>query len=79
MLFSSRATAACAVRRAGCSDDLVEWRGAAACERKYCKPDGYGCYVRNGVAHGFFLEYDRGTESTRTYAAKPASKNNLPL
>jgi len=35
--------------------------------------------VRNGVAHGFFLEYDRGTESTRTYAAKPASKNNLPL
>jgi hypothetical protein len=64
------ATAACAVRRAGGSDDLVEWRGAAACERKYCKPDGYGCYVRNGVAHGFFLEYDRGTESTRTYLAK---------
>jgi hypothetical protein len=31
---------------------------------------GYGCYVRNGVAHGFFLEYDRGTESTRTYLAK---------
>jgi hypothetical protein len=69
-VFVAFATAACAVRRAGGSDDLVEWRGAAACERKYCKPDGYGCYVRNGVAHGFFLEYDRGTESTRTYAAK---------
>ena len=26
--------------------------------------------MRNGVAHGFFLEYDRGTESTRTYLAK---------
>jgi hypothetical protein len=69
-IFVALATAACAVRRAGGSDDLAEWRGAAACERKYCKPDGYGCYVRNGVAHGFFLEYDRGTESTRTYLAK---------
>jgi hypothetical protein len=69
-VFVAFATAACAVRRTGGSDDLVEWRGAAACERKYCKPDGYGCYVRNGVAHGFFLEYDRGTEKTRTYLAK---------
>jgi hypothetical protein len=69
-VFVAFATAACAVRRAGGSDDLVEWRGAAACERNYCKPDGYGCYVRNGVEHGFFLEYDRGTESTRTYLAK---------
>ena len=42
----------------------------SGCERKYCKPDGYGCYVRNGVAYRFFLEYDRGTESTRTYLAK---------
>jgi hypothetical protein len=31
---------------------------------------GYGCYVRNSIAHGFFLEYDRGTESARKYAAK---------
>jgi hypothetical protein len=69
-VFVAFAIAANAVHRAGGSDDLVEWRGAAACERKYCKPDGYGCYVRNGVAHGFFLEYDRGTESTRTYVAK---------
>jgi hypothetical protein len=69
-VFVAFATAASAVRRAGGTDDLAEWRGAAACERKYCKPDGYGCYVRNGVAYGFFLEYDRGTESTRTYLAK---------
>jgi Replication-relaxation len=69
-VFVAFAIAANTLHRAGGSDDLVEWRGAAACERKYCKPDGYGCYVRNGVAHGFFLEYDRGTESTRTYIAK---------
>jgi hypothetical protein len=69
-VFVAFARAACAVRRAGGNDDLLEWRGAAACERKYCKPDGYACYERNGVAHGFFLEYDRGTESTRTYLAK---------
>jgi len=69
-VFVAFATAASAVRRAGGSDDLVEWRGATACERKYCKPDGYGCYVLNCVAYGFFLEYDRGTESTRTYLAK---------
>jgi hypothetical protein len=49
---------------------LSEWRAAAACERKYCKPDGYGCYVRGGQAHGFFLEYDRGTEPTWKYRAK---------
>lgn len=69
-VFVAFAMAAHAVRRAGGSDDLVEWRGAAACERNYCKPDGYGCYVRDGVPHGFFLEYDRGTERDRNYAAK---------
>jgi hypothetical protein len=64
------AIAADAVRRTGGTDQLAEWRGAAACERRHCKPDGYGCYVRDGLAHGFFLEYDRGTESIRKYAAK---------
>jgi protein involved in plasmid replication-relaxation len=39
-------------------------------ERGRCKPDGYGCYVRDGLKYGFFLEYDRGTESRRQYAAK---------
>ena len=69
-VFVAFAMAAHAVRRAGGSDDLVEWRGAAACERKYCKPDGYGCYVRDGLPYGFLLEYDRGTERARHYAAK---------
>ena len=69
-VFVAFATAAEAVRRAGGDDELAEWRSAAACERRRCKPDGYGCYVRNGVAHGFFLEYDRGTEPARKYAAK---------
>jgi hypothetical protein len=39
-------------------------------ERRRCKPDGYGAYVRNEVVYGFLLEYDRATESTRKYAAK---------
>jgi hypothetical protein len=69
-VFVAFAVGAEALRRAGGDDELAEWRSAAACERRRCKPDGYGCYVRNGVPHGFFLEYDRGTESTRTYAAK---------
>ena len=69
-VFAAFAVAAEAARRAGGSDHLAEWRSAAACERRHCKPDGYGCYLRDGEAHGFFLEYDRGTESTRKYAAK---------
>lgn len=69
-VFVAFAVAADAVRRAGGSDQLVEWRGASACERNYCKPDGYGCYVRNGLSYGFFLEFDRGTERGRHYAAK---------
>jgi len=62
--------AADTARRQGGADQLADWRGAAACERRRCKPDGYGSYVRNGVSYGFFLEYDRGTESDRKYAAK---------
>jgi hypothetical protein len=33
-------------------------------------PTVYRCYVRNGLRYGFFLEYDRGTESRRKYAEK---------
>jgi hypothetical protein len=49
---------------------LAEWRGAAACERGRCKPDGYGRYVRAGRSYGFFLEYDRGTERAAQYSRK---------
>jgi hypothetical protein len=69
-VFVAFAVAADAVRRAGGSDLLTEWRGAAVCERRYCKPDGYGCYQRGDTMHGFFLEFDRGTEGTRQYVSK---------
>jgi hypothetical protein len=69
-VFVAFAVAAESTRCHGGTDLLTEWRSAAACERRQCKPDGYGCYMRGGLAHGFFLEYDRGTESTRRYAAK---------
>jgi hypothetical protein len=69
-IFVQLATAAERVRAIGGTDELVEWRSAAACERGRCKPDGYGCYVHHGLKYGFFLEYDRGTESRRQYAAK---------
>jgi Replication-relaxation len=64
-VFVEFAVAADAVRQHGGSDLLAEWRSAAACERRHCKPDGYGCYVRDGVPYGFFVEYDRGTERAR--------------
>lgn len=34
------------------------------------RPDGYGCYRRHVSRFGFFLEFDRGTEKSREYAAK---------
>jgi hypothetical protein len=55
--FVTLAIAAAVERRRGGDDHLSEWRSAAGCERRSCKPDGYGSYVRDGVAHGFFLEY----------------------
>jgi len=54
----------------GRDDALEEWRSAAACARGRFRPDGYGCYRRAGERFGFFLEFDRGTESRREYAAK---------
>jgi hypothetical protein len=69
-VFVALAVAADVARRSGSTECLTEWRSAAACERRHCKPDGYGCYRRDGRKHGFFLEYDRGTESGRKYAAK---------
>lgn len=69
-VFVAFAVAADAARQVGSSDYLAQWRSAATCERRHCKPDGYGCYLRDGVAFGFFLEFDRGTESGRQYAAK---------
>jgi hypothetical protein len=69
-VFVAFALAAVEARRAGGTDELSEWRAAAVCERRRCKPDGYGLYRRDGVGYGFLLEYDRGTESARRYASK---------
>ena len=46
---------------------------AAGCVRGRFRPDGDGCYRRGRTRHGFFLEYDRGTERSREYLAKLAS------
>jgi hypothetical protein len=62
-----------AARRAatrGQDEALEEWRSASACERRLCKPDGYGRYRRGLGALCFFLEYDRATERAASYAAK---------
>jgi hypothetical protein len=57
----------------GGDEALVEWRSAAACARGRFRPDGYGCYQRQGSRFGFFLEFDRGTEKGQEYAAKLAA------
>jgi hypothetical protein len=46
--FAGFAVAAEALTRAGGADRLTDWRLAAICERRNCKPDGYACYVREG-------------------------------
>jgi hypothetical protein len=69
-VFVSLVVAARRRRELGFDDSLEEWRGAAACARGRFRPDGYGCYRRGGSRFGFFLEFDRGTEKSREYAAK---------
>jgi hypothetical protein len=71
--FVALAAAATHVSRRGVDEALVEWRSAAACARGRFRPDGYGCYRRGASRYGFFLEYDRGTERLRQYAAKLAT------
>jgi hypothetical protein len=72
-IFVELAHCAGRVTRAGGDDAMQSWRSAAACARGRCRPDGYGVYRRDGTLHGFFLEYDRGTERSRQYAAKIAT------
>jgi hypothetical protein len=51
----------------------ITWRSAAACTRGTLRPDGYVMIECDGNAQGFFLEYDRGTESRRDYRRKLAA------
>jgi hypothetical protein len=69
-VFAALAQAAHSLNALGGNHALEDWRPAAACERRLCKPDGYGLYRRNGDFYGFFVEYDRGTESARQYRCK---------
>jgi hypothetical protein len=72
-VFVAFVSAARQVSERGGDDALAEWRSAAACARGRFRPDGYGCYRRDGSRFGFFVEFDRGTEKPREYAAKLAA------
>lgn len=54
----------------GSDDAMEEWQNAAACSRRYLRPDGYGVYRRRGLSYGFFLEFDRGTMNARDHFKK---------
>jgi hypothetical protein len=72
-VFVAFVSSARQMTKRGGDDALEEWRSAAACARGRFRPDGYGCYRRDGSRFGFFLEFDRGTERAREYAAKLAA------
>jgi protein involved in plasmid replication-relaxation len=72
-VFVAMVLAARAVRQGGGDDRLQAWWGAAAYERRRCRPDGYGLYWRAGRGYGFLLEYDRGTERPDQLARKFAA------
>jgi hypothetical protein len=68
--FVNLAEVAREIPRKGGDDALEQWRSAAACARGSFRPDGYGCYRRGNARYGFFVEYDRGTESPYEYVSK---------
>lgn len=59
--------------RRGADEGLVEWRNAAACARKWFRPDGYVVYRRGDQHHAAFVEYDRGTMGGRDWEQKLAA------
>lgn len=52
---------------------LEEWRSATACARGRFRPDGYGRFRYHGARFGFFVEFDRATETVRHYDSKIAA------
>lgn len=59
---------------------LVEWwseRRCAAVWGAVVRPDGYGAWAEGGNEVDFFLEYDRGTETTARVEAKLAGYAEL--
>jgi Replication-relaxation len=69
-VFVAFALAGRAATEQGGDEALDEWRGAAACATRHCRPDGYGVYRRGAARFGFMVEFDRGTERLDEYVAK---------
>ena len=68
----------CALIEAGRRNDghgLAKWVPERTVKTSdgWIRPDGYGVYLHPGGALDFYLEYDRGTETTRQLADKLAS------
>ncbi len=68
--FADLARRARQAARRGADEGLVEWRNAAACARKWFRPDGYVVYRRGDGRHAAFIEYDRGTMGPRDWGQK---------
>ncbi|MDQ3662821.1 MAG: replication-relaxation family protein [Actinomycetota bacterium] len=67
----------CALIEAGRQNDghgLAKWvpERTVRTGNGWIRPDGYGVYLHRGGALDFYLEYDRGTETTRQLANKLA-------
>jgi hypothetical protein len=67
----------CALIEAGRQNDghgLAKWvpERTVRTAEGWIRPDGYGVYLHSGGTLDFYLEYDRGTETTRQLANKLA-------
>ncbi|WP_433563216.1 replication-relaxation family protein [Nocardia sp. CA-151230] len=68
-------------------EGLTQWWSERQCAEQFwtsferepqIRPDGYGCWEQDGRAVRFFLEYDTGTETLSTLAAKLADYQGFP-
>ncbi|WP_198347646.1 replication-relaxation family protein [Nocardia terrae] len=68
-------------------EGLTQWWSERQCADQFwtaferdpqIRPDGYGCWEQDGHAVRFFLEYDTGTETLSTLAAKLTDYQSFP-
>ncbi|MFD7841637.1 replication-relaxation family protein [Nocardia sp. NPDC059764] len=68
-------------------EGLTQWWSERQCAEQFwtaferdpqIRPDGYGCWEQDGHAVRFFLEYDTGTETLSTLAAKLTDYQGFP-
>lgn len=68
-------------------EGLTQWWSERQCTDQFwtspldptpIRPDGYGCWEKDGRTVRFFLEYDTGTETLSTVAAKLADYQSFP-